>query len=91
MHRDLKPENLLISSDGILKITDFGTTRFKQPDSEVANYTTFICTTSYAPPEQHLDIANYDETFDMWSVGCIMSELWLNHPLIEVMWLNLFC
>ncbi|KAM3184061.1 hypothetical protein ACTXT7_009121 [Hymenolepis weldensis] len=81
MHRDLKPENVLINQDGILKITDFGTARFKHLDTQTGPYTKFICTEAYAPPEQHLGMRHYDESFDMWSVGCIMTELWTRETL----------
>lgn len=84
MHRDLKPENVLINQNGILKITDFGTARFKHLDTQTGPYTKFICTEAYAPPEQHLGMRHYDESFDMWSVGCIMTELWTGETLFPV-------
>ncbi|VDL58425.1 unnamed protein product [Hymenolepis diminuta] len=65
MHRDLKPQNLLINADGILKITDFGTARFQDPNDP--KYSPLIGSPSYAPPELLLKLENYNQSFDMWS------------------------
>lgn len=81
MHRDLKPQNLLINAGGILKITDFGTARFQDPNDP--KYSPLIGSPSYAPPELLLKLENYNQSFDMWSVGCIMAELWLNGLLFK--------
>ncbi|VDO14716.1 unnamed protein product [Rodentolepis nana] len=81
MHRDLKPQNLLINADGILKLTDFGTARFQDPTNP--NYSPLIGSPSYAPPELLLKLANYDQTFDIWSAGCVIAELWLRQVLFK--------
>nr|CDS26555.1 expressed protein [Hymenolepis microstoma] len=81
MHRDLKPQNLLINADGILKLTDFGTARFQDPTNP--NYSPLIGSPSYAPPELLLKLEKYDQTFDIWSAGCIVAELWLGNVLFR--------
>jgi len=73
LHRDLKPQNLLISSNGILKIADFGLARgYGIP---VKNYTHEVVTLWYRPPDVLLGSKNYLTTVDMWSIGCIFAEM----------------
>jgi len=72
MHRDLKPQNILISSEGDLKIADFGLARaFNFP---IRDLTKEIVTLWYRSPELLLGEDHYDLGVDMWSVGCIMAE-----------------
>nr|XP_015219317.1 PREDICTED: cyclin-dependent kinase-like 5 isoform X2 [Lepisosteus oculatus] len=79
VHRDIKPENLLISSDDVLKLCDFGFARNLSEGSN-ANYTEYVATRWYRSPELLLG-APYGKAVDMWSVGCILGELSDGQPL----------
>lgn len=73
LHRDLKPQNLLLSSDGVLKIADFGLARAFSVS--VKSYTHEVITLWYRPPEVLAGAKVYDTSIDIWSVGCIFGEM----------------
>jgi len=78
MHRDIKPSNLLINSDGVLKLADFGlTTSFLTQ----TNFSNNVVSLYYRPPELLLGSHTYGPEIDMWSVGCILIELITNNYL----------
>lgn len=81
LHRDLKPQNLLISKDGLIKVADFGLGRsFGIP---VRNYTHEIVTLWYRAPEILLGSQRYSCPVDVWSLGCIFSEMVTRKPLFQ--------
>ncbi|XP_025416765.1 cyclin-dependent kinase 20-like isoform X2 [Sipha flava] len=86
MHRDLKPANLLICSKGILKIADFSLSRLilanndKQSGEDLC-YTGQVATRRYRAPELLFGSVHYNQSIDMWSVGCILAEMQLKTPL----------
>ena len=65
-HRDLKPDNIFISH-GTYKIGDFGSCSFDNNQDHVG-------TLDYAAPEIMLK-TTYDQSIDIWSLGCIAYEL----------------
>ena len=77
VHRDLKPENLMVTSDGRVKIADFGiakaTTKMQTGAFLTATGTT-VGTPTYMAPEQAMaqDIGPWT---DLYSVGCMAFEL----------------
>jgi WD40 repeat protein/serine/threonine protein kinase len=86
IHRDIKPENILMTKDGILKITDFGTARIDKPESDVEGnvsssgdgLTAFgaeIGTYDYMSPEQYDDPRKADARDDIFSFGVCMYEM----------------
>ena len=75
MHRDLKPSNILINADCDLKICDFGLSRGYGVVDEVLKKTAYVVTRWYRAPEVSLLNKSYNESLDMWSVGCIFAEL----------------
>ncbi|XP_077299117.1 cyclin-dependent kinase 1 [Arctopsyche grandis] len=81
LHRDLKPQNLLINQNGIIKVADFGLGRaFGVP---VRVYTHEVVTLWYRAPEVLLGSTRYSCPIDMWSVGCIFSEMASKKPLFQ--------
>uniref|UniRef100_A0A2I3RMP6 mitogen-activated protein kinase n=1 Tax=Pan troglodytes TaxID=9598 RepID=A0A2I3RMP6_PANTR len=68
--QDLKPSNLAVNEDCELKILDFGLAR--HTDDEMTGY---VATRWYRAPEIMLNWMHYNQTVDIWSVGCIMAEL----------------
>ncbi|CAD8122713.1 unnamed protein product [Paramecium sonneborni] len=79
-HRDLKPENMLVTNNGVVKIIDLGCAR------EIRSrppYTDYIATRWYRAPEILLKQANYNSPVDIFALGCIMAELFLNRPLFQ--------
>ncbi|KAG8439855.1 hypothetical protein GDO86_005865, partial [Hymenochirus boettgeri] len=78
IHRDLKPGNLAVNEDCELKILDFGLAR--HADSEMTGY---VVTRWYRAPEVILNWMHYTQTVDIWSVGCIMAEMYTGRPLFK--------
>ena len=73
IHRDLKASNLLINRRGELKIADWGLARSWNPDMK--RLTNKVITLWYRPPELLLGCLEYTTKIDMWSVGCIIAEM----------------
>lgn len=83
LHRDLKPRNLLVNSNCDLKICDFGLARADIPELyEAGAMTDYISTRWYRAPELLLGSEDYNESVDMWSIGCIFAEMLLRKPLL---------
>ncbi|KAG0336218.1 Cyclin-dependent kinase 2 [Podila horticola] len=78
VHRDLKPQNLLIAN-GQLKLADFGLSRAGAPPLRL--YTREVVTLWYRAPEILLGSPHYSVGADIWSVGCIFTELANRDPL----------
>jgi serine/threonine-protein kinase len=74
IHRDLKPSNLMITSEGILKLTDFGIAK----DTDVTALTgqnSTIGTAAYMSPEQCKGDRNLTFKSDLYSLGVVFFEL----------------
>ena len=72
VHRDIKPDNLLLTSDGGVKILDFGIAR--RGDSAVTQTGVMIGTLAYMSPEQVLG-EHVDNRSDLWSFGVVLYEM----------------
>ena len=77
VHRDLKPENLMVTSDGRVKIADFGiakATNQMQTGAFLTATGTTVGTPTYMAPEQAMaqDIGPWT---DLYSVGCMAFEM----------------
>jgi len=73
IHRDLKASNLLVNSKGELKIADWGLAR--SWNNDMKHLTNKVITLWYRPPELLLGSNQYNTKIDMWSVGCILAEM----------------
>lgn len=81
IHRDIKGANILISKDGIVKLADFGLARIIYPNDKNMRYTNRVVTLWYRAPELLLGSQKYNDTVDMWSVGCVFAEMYLGRTL----------
>ncbi|MBC7348525.1 MAG: protein kinase [Candidatus Aminicenantes bacterium] len=77
IHRDLRPSNILISEEGTVKITDFGTSAWLNSTQYAS---TRIGSPPYMAPEQFLGKASYCS--DIYSIGCIFYEMIVGRPPI---------
>ncbi|KAM9377664.1 dual specificity tyrosine-phosphorylation-regulated kinase 4 [Pholidichthys leucotaenia] len=77
IHCDLKPENILLSQrgPGNIKVVDFGSSCYEQQ-----RVYTYIQSRFYRSPEVILGHP-YSMAIDMWSLGCILAELYTGYPL----------
>jgi mitogen-activated protein kinase 15 len=83
LHRDLKPSNILLNSDCLVKVADFGLARSVAACSEENEntLTDYVATRWYRAPEILLGSQSYTKGVDMWSVGCILGELLEGKPI----------
>ncbi|XP_033120572.1 dual specificity tyrosine-phosphorylation-regulated kinase 4-like isoform X2 [Anneissia japonica] len=77
IHCDLKPENILLRQKGqsSIKVIDFGSSCY-----EHQRVYTYIQSRFYRSPEVILGLT-YGLPIDMWSLGCILAELYTGYPL----------
>jgi len=72
LHGDIKPDNILVNEDMTgVKICDFGSAGFL----DKCEITPYLVSRFYRPPEIMLGMV-YDELVDMWSLGCVLYELY---------------
>ena len=72
IHRDIKPANILINSDGIVKLTDFGISKTLENNQKYSK--TFVGSRSYMSPER-ITGNKYSYSSDIWSMGLVIYEL----------------
>ncbi|HPA80786.1 MAG TPA: protein kinase [Thermoanaerobaculales bacterium] len=85
LHRDIKPSNILITSDGIARLTDFGLARIgldddaltltmSEPRESLTEDGKVVGTLAYMAPEQVLGRGT-DERSDIFSLGAVFHEM----------------
>lgn len=81
IHRDLKASNILIGRNGELKIADWGLAR--SWSESMKRLTNGVVTRWYRPIELLLGCTKYTPKVDMWSVGCIIAEMFRRDCLLK--------
>lgn len=75
IHRDIKPGNILVTSEGLPKLVDFGIAKLLHHDKSNATATaTSFMTPEYASPEQVRGVSVTTAT-DIYSLGVVLYEL----------------
>lgn len=87
IHRDIKPSNIMITSDGVVKVIDFGISKLQ--DTFYSEYTVMhFSTPKYSAPEQSL---GKDVTYksDVYSLGAVFYELFSGEKIVKIDDINL--
>jgi serine/threonine protein kinase/tetratricopeptide (TPR) repeat protein len=82
VHRDLKPENVLLTKDGIPKITDFGLAHYDAAGDGTTQLHGFMGTLNYASPEQLAGRA-LDHRADLYAFGAMLYHLFTGHTVFS--------
>jgi Tol biopolymer transport system component len=89
VHRDLKPGNVKLTSDGTVKVLDFGIAKALDGRKTGAPLTTsatqtglVLGTPAYMSPEQARG-QSVDERADIWAFGCVLFEMLAGRPPFE--------
>ena len=82
VHRDFKPENILLTPEGVPKITDFGLARRMEERSRLTSAGAIIGTYSYLAPEQIIS-SGVGPAADLYAFGCCLYEALAGRPIFS--------
>lgn len=75
--QDLKADNILVETTGICKISDFGISKRTEDINMAGAYTSMQGTVFWMAPEViDANKKGYNSKIDIWSVGCVVFEMW---------------
>jgi len=80
IHRDIKPANILLTTDGLPKLTDFGLARQDSADTGQTMAGAVLGTLDFMPPEQRRDATQTDARSDLWSLAATLYQLVTGEP-----------
>jgi serine/threonine protein kinase len=83
VHRDLKPSNILVNENCSIKICDFGLARACADTFWCLDKSQYVVTRWYRAPELLCYYDGYDSQIDVWSIGCILAELYDREALFN--------
>ena len=75
VHRDIKPANVLLTTDGLPKLTDFGLAKAEAADHQMTMTGAVLGTPDFMPPEQRKDAALVDHRSDLWSLAATLYQM----------------
>lgn len=75
VHRDLKPENLFVTTDGVVKLMDFGIAKRSSTPANLTQQGFTAGTPAYMAPEQAESFATASHLSDIYSVGVIAYRM----------------
>lgn len=82
IHRDIKPSNIIVNSEGIVKIMDFGISKSMEGDSDSTQTSARIGTIYYMSPEQ-IKGKNVNKVSDIYAIGCTIYDMLTGRPPFE--------
>ena len=82
VHRDIKPGNILITSEGRVKVTDFGIVAIQNESSDITKTGSVLGTATYISPEQAKGEPVSTQS-DLYSLGIVLYELLVGKPPFE--------
>ena len=81
IHRDLKPANVVLTEDGLPKVTDFGLAKLMEREAGLTRTGDIMGTPSYMAPEQARGTpADVTAATDIYSLGAILYEMLTGRP-----------
>jgi serine/threonine-protein kinase len=82
VHRDLKPSNLMLTTDGRIKLTDFGIAKDLDATSLTATGRT-LGTAAYMAPEQIRGTPAISHKTDLYALGIVLYQMLVGRPAFE--------
>ncbi len=74
VHRDISPQNILVGTDGLARVSDFGVAKFVHASRDATTGGALKGKLAYMPPE-YVRGRTFDRRFDVFSMGVVLWEM----------------